>query len=138
MLQQPRQKTIKYGVLMLILSCKLYSLLFLLKNDIVFIECSNRVKQRCVFRLHRSDLGHHSCRRNHHRKFFILWLHRLSLRLHPPRCDHHFGFCVFRLHRINFHHHSRHCDHHQRVCVCLTSHEHLLVVKTIVLSSNFN
>ena len=25
----------------------MYSLLFLLKNDIIFIECSNRVKQRC-------------------------------------------------------------------------------------------
>ncbi len=57
MLQQPRQKAIKYGVLMLILLYNLYSLLFLLKNDIndiIFIEysnriaCSNRVKQRCV------------------------------------------------------------------------------------------
>lgn len=56
MLQQPRQKAIKYGVLMLILLYNLYSLLFLLKNDIndiIFIEysnriaCSNRVKQRC-------------------------------------------------------------------------------------------
>lgn len=50
MLQQPRQKTIKYGVLMLILSNNLYSLLFLLKNDIIFIACSNRVKQRWVWR----------------------------------------------------------------------------------------
>ena len=38
---------------MLILSCNLDSLLFLSKNDIMFIECSdsiacsNRVKQRC-------------------------------------------------------------------------------------------
>ena len=32
---------------MLILSNNLYSLLFLLKNDIIFIACSNRVKQRC-------------------------------------------------------------------------------------------
>ena len=31
---------------MLILSCNLDSLLFLSKNDIMFIECSNRVKQR--------------------------------------------------------------------------------------------
>lgn len=45
---------------MLILLYNLYSLLFLLKNDIndiIFIEysnriaCSNRVKQRCIFRL---------------------------------------------------------------------------------------
>ena len=57
MLQQPRQKAIKYGVLMLILLYNLYSLLFLLKNDIndiIFIEysnriaCSNRVKQRWI------------------------------------------------------------------------------------------
>ena len=60
MLQQPRQKAIKYGVLMLILLYNLYSLLFLLKNDIndiIFIEysnriaCSNRVKQRCILQL---------------------------------------------------------------------------------------
>ena len=38
MLQQPRQKAIKYGVLMLILSCNLDSLLFLSKNDIINLE----------------------------------------------------------------------------------------------------
>ena len=35
MLQQPPRKAIKYGVLMLILSCDLDSLLFLRKNDII-------------------------------------------------------------------------------------------------------
>lgn len=51
---------------MLILLYNLYSLLFLLKNDIndiIFIEysnriaCSNRVKQRCVLQL-QSELVH--------------------------------------------------------------------------------
>ena len=70
---------------MLILLYNLYSLLFLLKNDIndiIFIEysnriaCSNRVKQRC-----------------------LLWLHRTYERNNPRQRDKHRQFCLRRLHR---------------------------------------
>ena len=62
---------------MLILLYNLYSLLFLLKNDIndiIFIEysnriaCSNRVKQRCVCRLQRFGEHYDSRERDDYRR----------------------------------------------------------------------
>ena len=58
---------------MLILSCNLDSLLFLSKNDIMFIECSdsiacsNRVKQRCVQRLQQLNERNNPEQRNEYR-----------------------------------------------------------------------
>ncbi len=72
---------------MLILLYNLYSLLFLLKNDIndiIFIEysnriaCSNRVKQRCVPRLQWLDKHQNSRQRHKHWLGCVQWLQWLD------------------------------------------------------------
>ncbi len=70
---------------MLILLYNLYSLLFLLKNDIndiIFIEysnriaCSNRVKQRCLLWLQWFDERNNRQQRNKYRRGCFRGLHR--------------------------------------------------------------
>ena len=82
---------------MLILSCNLDSLLFLSKNDIMFIECSdsiacsNRVKQRCVPLLQQSYKRNNPKQCNEHRRAGVLWLQQPDKHNDSEQCNEHRG-----------------------------------------------